>query len=59
MEAEFTKFKFRPKRTRRNPVLLATLPLIRPGAGASTKEEKEVDQSTDAPHAFGVNKGLY
>ena len=41
MEAEFTKFKFLPKRTRCNPVLLATLPLIRPGVRGINRREKK------------------
>ena len=41
MEAEFTKFKFLPKRTRRNFVLPATLPLIRPRARGINRREKK------------------
>ena len=40
MEDEFSKFKFLPKRVRRNPVLLATLPLVRPGARGINRRKK-------------------
>ena len=41
MEAEFSKFKFLLKRIRQNPVLLATLPLIRPGARGINRRKKK------------------
>ena len=36
-----SKFKFLPKRIRLNPVLLATLPLIRPGARGINRRKKK------------------
>ena len=41
MEDKFTKLKFLPKRIRQNPVLLATLPLLRPGARWINRRKKK------------------
>ena len=61
MEDKFTKLKFLPKRIRQNPVLLATLPLIRPGASGINRRKKKKLIKALLPLMYAyprVNKGL-